>query len=464
MSYEINDVWRVWNDLQRKEDELKRGGYHPGAGVQYDSMGRRASSSGHFNADWGREQMGRVNRVRKALNDSGPMAQNLIVGKLTGINLSTIWPILISACQDIALYYGGSVVTGGVIGGIGGAFFGGVGAFPGATAGAAAGSYVGGVVLAMLGLKSLVEEVGQAISESLGYYQKGFIEAWGPLRQDRQDGFGPSSRGNPLSAASDFAQGHVILITAILAGLVAYLTRGKGDKAVLLNDISRSPRLGPRVARWVEENEGRLRQHPALQSRRHGGALAEPSPPPKHGREPKEEPSRPKGMPKKEVPCFKTNGLHQDKFPEFDRQIAGQEKGLNSMTVDEYLKGREAFSDGVSVRDPSIARKARENYQEILKRKLTIEYRKKGLLPLAAETQALQDAIDKMKTLAALHNPDMVAAGKDKISDFGDRNINSRIGAQWNKGQRLTELDRAANQVPEALRYSKMNAKLERCK
>lgn len=219
--YGINDMWRVWSNLQRKEDELKWGGYHSGAGQQYDSMGRRASSSSHFGGDWGREQMGRVNRLRKALDDSGPMAQRMVVDRLSGINLSTIWHILVSACQDVALYYGGSVAAGGIVGGVGGAFFGGVGAFPGAAAGAAAGSYVGGVVLAMVGLKSLVEEVADAIPESLSYYHKGFVEAWGPLRQDPQHGLSVGSRGDPSAAAFDFAQGHVILITAILAALVA---------------------------------------------------------------------------------------------------------------------------------------------------------------------------------------------------------------------------------------------------
>jgi hypothetical protein len=82
-----------------------------------------------------------------------------------------------------------------------------------------------------------------------------------------------------------------------------------------------------------------------------------------------------------------------------------------------------------------------------------------------AKAKASEIAAEKMKTLAALHNPDMVAAGKDEIRDFGNRSINSRIGAQWKKGQRLTELDLAANNVPESMRGStKMNTKLERCK
>jgi hypothetical protein len=241
-------TWRIWNDLKRKEDELKWGGPQPGLGPQFDSIGRVADTAAHLGIAWGREQMGRVNRVRKALDDSGPIARRMIVERLAGIDLSAIWGILMSACQDIALYYGGSVLIGGAIGGFGGAFVGGVGALPGAAAGAAAGSYAGGGVLAMLGLKSLVEGLAQAIPEALQCYEDGFLKAWGPLRQDRRFGLDMTGRGDPSFAAFDLAKGHVIMISAILAAMTAYLTRGKGDKAVLLNEIRRSPRLGPRVA------------------------------------------------------------------------------------------------------------------------------------------------------------------------------------------------------------------------
>lgn len=392
-------------------------------------------------------------------------AQHLIASRLSGINLSSIWGILMAVCEDIALYYGGSVIAGGLIGGVGGVFLGGVGAIPGAAAGAAAGSHVGGAVLSMLGLKSLVAGVFQSVPEALEYYETGFREAWGPTRQDRLSCFGATAWGSPSAAAFHLAQGHVIMVTTILAVLLAYVTRGRGDKAAALKEISQSPRLGPKVAQWVEQNEVELSHHPLLRPRDGGGMAHDEPPPPRRrgaGREP--ERFRPNGMPKKKVPCFKTNGLPQGKVPEFDRQLAGQEAGINNMTVEEYVKGREAFGSGKSMRDPSIARKARENYQEKLRRNLIGEYQATGLSPRAAEEKAMQDAVEKMRTLAALHTPDMVAAGEDKIGDFGDRNINSRIGAQWNKGQRLVELDKAANAIPESMRSTKMNAKLERCK
>ena len=269
----MNDVRRVWSDLERKEAELKWGGGYPGHGQQYDCMGRPAGTSAHFGGAWGYNQLGRVNRVRKALGDSGPMAQRMIVERLVGIDLSMIAGILVSACQDLALIYGGSAVAGGIVGGIGGAFFGGVGAVPGAVAGAAAGSYVGSLILGVLGLKSLVEGIAQAIPDALRHYQNGFSEAWGPARQDGRLRLGLDARGDTSAAAFELANGHMIVMMAILSVMTAYLTRGKGDRAVLLNEIGRSPRLGPRVATWVAQNEERLRRQPALQSTRAGAVF-----------------------------------------------------------------------------------------------------------------------------------------------------------------------------------------------
>ena len=452
MSDGTNDTWRVWHDLQRKEEALDG----------------TAGSLVMVVGGWGFEQLGRVNRVRKALDDSGPIARRLIAERLAGIDLSAIWPILIAACQDIALYYGGSVVLGGVIGGVGGALFGGVGAVPGAAAGAAAGSYVGGAVLALLGLKSLVEGLAQSIPEALRCYQDGFLKAWGPVRREREPGLDGFGHGDPAFAAYDLANGHVIMISLILTAMIAYLTRGRGDRAVLLNKISRSPRLGPSVAKWVEENWEKLRGHPALQSRRHGAVPGdEPGPTPKKGRASAQEKEgqRPAGMPQKKVPCFTTKDLHKDNFTEFDRQLLGQEKGINNMTVDEYLKGREAFENGTAVRDPAVARRARANYRKDLKAEIFEKLRSEGKSRSDAKNEAATQVSAIMETLAALHNPDMVAGGKDVISGFGDRRINSRIGAQWNQHGRLTQLDKAANKIPESLRSQiKMNAKLERCK
>jgi hypothetical protein len=433
-------------------------------------MGRAISPAPPFGIGNFASQSSRVERVQRALEQSGDMARRIIAQQLSGIDLSSIWHILIEVCKDMALYYGGSVVAGATVGAVGGAFFGGVGALPGAAAGAAVGSQVGAWVMALLGLKSLIEGMVTAIPEAMEHYERGFREAWGPLPRDERTcsyALAGPEQGNVRHAAFEFANGHVIMIMAILTALMAYFSRGKGNKALALKEVRESPRLGPKVARWIEENEERLSRHPALQSRRKNAAsaLEEPAPaPPKRKRssEGPEQP-RPAGMPQKKVPCFKPNDLPQGRIPEFDRQLAGQEAGLNDMTVEEYIKGRKAFAEGSTKRDASIAKSARADYEKELIVKMRDQFRGAGMSLSEALEKAQKEASKKMKALAALHNPDMIVAGRDTIGDFGDRNINSRIGAQWRS--RVSELDKAAMAVPESQRsYAKMNAKLERCK
>jgi hypothetical protein len=463
----LNQSSRIWSELEKRERQASKG---HGTGSVFDSMGRAISPAPPFGIGNFASQSSRVERVQRALEQSGDMARRIIAQQLSGIDLSSIWHILIEVCKDMALYYGGSVVAGATVGAVGGAFFGGVGALPGAAAGAAVGSQVGAWVMALLGLKSLIEGMVTAIPEAMEHYERGFREAWGPLPRDERTcsyALAGPEQGNVRHAAFEFANGHVIMIMAILTALMAYFSRGKGNKALALKEVRESPRLGPKVARWIEENEERLSRHPALQSRRKNAAsaLEEPAPAPPKRKRPTEEPEprRPAGMPQKKVPCFKPNDLPQGSLPEFDRQLAGQEAGLNEMSVEEYLKGRKAFTDGTAKRDATTARLARESYREDLAEELFEQYREEGLSLKEAKTKAQEEAIRRMKTLAALHNPDMIAAGEDAIGDFGDRNINSRIGAQWRS--RVGDLDRAAIAVPESQRHStKMNAKLERCK
>ncbi|WEF32821.1 hypothetical protein [Pseudoduganella chitinolytica] len=109
MNIGFDDIWRIWSALRRKEDELKWGGYLPGSTTrQYDSMGRPAIASSPLTSGWMDAQLGRVERVRAALTKSGPLAGKIIIQTYSGINISTIVGILVSACQDFALCYGGS--------------------------------------------------------------------------------------------------------------------------------------------------------------------------------------------------------------------------------------------------------------------------------------------------------------------------------------------------------------------
>lgn len=202
-------------------------------------------------------------------------------------------------------------------------------------------------------------------------------------------------------------------------------------------------------------------------------------PPTPHGKVPDEpnlhpeEPKQPKikTAPEEKVPCFDPQKLPADKLPELDRQLAGQEKGINDMTAQEYLDGRKAFEDpNINSRDSKIAKDARDTYQKKLTTDLNRQFRAQGYSAQESKRLAQSAAKDQMSTLAALHNPDLVAGGKDIISDFGDTDVNSTIGRQWKGGKksaptRVDQLDAAAKAVPESERATtRMNGKLERCK
>lgn len=48
-------------------------------------------------------------------------------------------------------------------------------------------------------------------------------------------------------------------------------------------------------------------------------------------------------MPRKVLPCFSPQKLLASKYAEMGRQLKGQEQGLNDMTVEDYLRAREAL-------------------------------------------------------------------------------------------------------------------------
>ncbi|GAB2856094.1 hypothetical protein GCM10027277_25870 [Pseudoduganella ginsengisoli] len=193
----------------------------------------------------------------------------MVEQQLSGIGIAAVWDILVAACKEIALYYGGAVVAGAALGGAIGSVALGVGAIPGAAIGTAAGAQVATWIMALMGLKQLAEGLASMLPAALDQYERGFREAWGAAPDDLRDtwkSISPAS-GNTHTAAWHLSQGHVIMMTAILAALVTYLTRGRGNKASLLQEIRQSPRLGPRFAEWLIGNERKLLGHPQLQVR-----------------------------------------------------------------------------------------------------------------------------------------------------------------------------------------------------
>ncbi|MDT0110087.1 polymorphic toxin type 15 domain-containing protein [Listeria booriae] len=120
---------------------------------------------------------------------------------------------------------------------------------------------------------------------------------------------------------------------------------------------------------------------------------------------------------------FKRNPKHDPE--EFARQLADQEKGMNELTVSEYLANREKYlAQGRAIEGDAAQKLAR---QETLKDKVA-ELRKQGL----SRIEAQKKADEWMKMQAALHNPDQIAGGNPlNIGGLGDRKVNSSIGSQW---------------------------------
>nr|WP_254391829.1 polymorphic toxin type 15 domain-containing protein [Terribacillus sp. DMT04] len=152
---------------------------------------------------------------------------------------------------------------------------------------------------------------------------------------------------------------------------------------------------------------------------------------------------------------FKRNDKHDSE--EFARQLKDQEKGMNELTVDEYLKNREKYIEqGRAIEGNAAQQAARE---EAYVQKVN-ELQREGLTLSKAKKQAKA----WLDTQAALHNPDQIAGGKaEVIGGMGDKRINSSIGSQWRYridvvDEQIKEL--AKSMTPEQLKNNYLNVKL----
>jgi hypothetical protein len=110
---------------------------------------------------------------------------------------------------------------------------------------------------------------------------------------------------------------------------------------------------------------------------------------------------------------FKCNILKYDKAV-YDEQLQGHAAGLNALPVTEWQANRQRYLD-----EGRGTGAAQDAARELLKADL----KKQGKKPAEIEAQ--------MELLAALHEPDLVAGGRDWITKLGSRYINSSIGSQW---------------------------------
>lgn len=257
-----------------------------------------------------------------------------------------------------------------------------------------------------------------------------------------------------------------VVVSILLAAVTVELGGAGGFGYAAAKAGNTAARIGKRLLNLMEEVEDAfkgLAKALRARKRRQGDGNRTPD-----GNRTVETKRLPKRMPRKTLPCFSPQKLPASKYKEMDRQLKGQEQGLNDMSVEEYLEARKAFDP--KNRDRKVAEAARDDYKAKLKEDKYKELRRQRVGVEDAEKQAKDHAEATMKLMNALHNPDLVAGGKDKIADFGDGEVNQTIGRQWKhekKGQttRIQDLDDAASKVPASERKrTKMNGGLERCK
>jgi len=177
---------------------------------------------------------------------------------------------------------------------------------------------------------------------------------------------------------------------------------------------------------------------------------------------------KPKKLPKKKPECFaprkskkykKMSEAEQKEYlREYDRQLKRQENALNNMSAKDFANARSKFDAAKKTsprnggRNPKAAA-AQDAYRS--KRAKAIErsiyestIRKNPKIdPRLAESNASARTKEIMDSLAALHEPDMVAGGwlEPKPSALGDKGVNSAIGGSWSQKERVKLLEDAAN-------------------
>ena len=126
----------------------------------------------------------------------------------------------------------------------------------------------------------------------------------------------------------------------------------------------------------------------------------------------------------------------------YDDQLQGQAAGLNAIPVTEWEQNRATY-----IAQGRGTGAAQEAARDLMRQDL----QKQG------KTQAEIDAT--MERLAALHEPDLVAGGRDWIVKLGSRYINSSIGSQWRTN--VGFLTAAVNAIPAATKPTlRINVKL----
>lgn len=159
---------------------------------------------------------------------------------------------------------------------------------------------------------------------------------------------------------------------------------------------------------------------------------------------------------KRMQPVTITFKYNRNNKAEMDRQVAGQQAGMNKIRLDQWTSNRNNYlmigRDGSSKAAQDTARQTHRT--TIFNQKILDLRKKNSQLPVSQQknlTELTDEAnvwVEKeMKKLAALHDPDQVAGGEGlNVTGMGSLSVNSSIGSQWKNNIHI--LDQAIGKVP----------------
>lgn len=157
-----------------------------------------------------------------------------------------------------------------------------------------------------------------------------------------------------------------------------------------------------------------------------------------------------------EIKCFNPpEGSTPEEIEEFKRQLKEQQDGINRIPPDQLLSNMDRYAQlGRPAGDAAARRQVRTEWLQRRTRELT------G--PNTSESAARALAMQEMRTLDALHAPDLAAGGDGTFADrgLGPSSTNRSIGPQWDDARR-GQLKEHAQKAKE--QGKKNNVKLEMC-
>ncbi|WP_299494178.1 polymorphic toxin type 15 domain-containing protein [uncultured Shewanella sp.] len=186
------------------------------------------------------------------------------------------------------------------------------------------------------------------------------------------------------------------------------------------------------------------------------------------------------------APCFEPSKNIKNKFKDdpkkleqhYARQLQHQQNGLNDLSIGEYIDNRDRYKEMKRKGTGSAQKDFRKSFKSKLSKSLEESYENNPnieLSPKEIEIKANKRTEEIMKDLAALHDPDMIAGGNDKVERMGNKRVNSSIGPQWNRKPNSEQYDRTDKTRVQLMdeqvelakqkygRDAKLNIQLSRC-